>query len=104
MSSRRERGIPAGCAVNKFTCSTISPQFFARLEQAPMYAVVPKMRYKQCARILLITSNQSVLCHEIPAVSFQRSNGELLSNLVYGMVLIRRRACMDRCDCLIRFH
>ena len=29
---------------------------------------------------------------------------ELLSNLVYGMVLIRRRACMDRCDCLIRFH
>ena len=31
-------------------------------------------------------------------------NEELLSNLVYGMVLIRRRACMDRCDCLIRFH
>ena len=29
---------------------------------------------------------------------------ELLSNLVYGMVLIRRRACMDRCDGLIRFH
>ena len=36
-------------------------------------------------------------CNGFPAI-------ELLSNLVYGMVLIRRRACMDRCDGLIRFH
>ena len=61
------------------------------------------------SRNVAATENKARACLNfynaaIAPAALQFKTGELLSNLVYGMVLIRRRACMDRCDCLIRFH